>query len=205
MATVLHVDSSPQGDASVSRQLTRDIVAAWTAKHPGDSVVYRDLAANPPDHLTAELMAVVKYQSKDNLSPRQQAEAELVETLVGELLAADVIVIGAPMYNFSIPTQLKAWLDRLCQAGKTFRYTEKGPEGLVKGKTVIIASTRGGVYSTSEAGRALDHQESYVKTVLGFIGVTDVKIVRAEGVNMGPDGKAKALETAAAEIATLVK
>jgi len=205
MATILHVDSSPLGEQSVSRLLTRDIVAAWTAAHPQDKVVYRDVAAAPPDHLTAELMAVVKFQATDDLTERQKAEQTLVATLVDEIFAADTIVIGAPMYNFSIPTQLKAWLDRLCQAGKTFRYTANGPEGLVKGKTVVVASTRGGVYSTSEIGQSLDHQESYLKTVLGFIGITDVKIVRAEGVSMGPEGKAKALASAAQDIAAIIK
>jgi FMN-dependent NADH-azoreductase len=107
-----------------------------------------------------------------------------------------VVVIGAPLYNFSIPSQLKAWIDRVAQAGRTFRYTAAGPEGLAKGKTVIVVSTRGGVYSTSEGGRAMEHQESLLQTVLGFMGVTDVRFVRAEGIAMGPDAKAAALAQA---------
>jgi len=107
-----------------------------------------------------------------------------------------VVVIGAPFYNFSIPTQLKAWIDRIAQPGRTFQYTANGPEGLAKGKTVIIASTRGGVYSTSEGGQAMEHQESYLKVVLGFFGVTDVRFVRAEGVAMGEAAKAQALADA---------
>lgn len=203
MATVLQIDSSPLGELSVTRKLSADIVASWLKNHPGDKVVYRDVAAAPPEHLTLELMQVVKFGNTEGLSPRQAQELALVNTLVDELFAADVIVIAAPMYNFTIPTQLKAYIDRLCQAGKTFKYTEKGPVGLVTGKKVIVASGRGGVYSTSDFGRSLDHQESYLRTVLGFIGITDVSFVRAEGVAMGPEAKDKALAAAAEEIAKL--
>jgi FMN-dependent NADH-azoreductase len=119
---------------------------------------------------------------------------------VSQFLAADVIVIGAPFYNFSIPTQLKAWIDRLAQPGRTFTYTEKGPTGLATGKTVIVASTRGGAYSTSEGGQAMEHQESYLKVVFGFFGVTDVRIVRAEGLAMGEAPKAAAITAARADL-----
>ena len=127
------------------------------------------------------------------------------ERLVSQFLAADVVVIGAPFYNFAIPTQLKAWIDRLAQPGRTFRYTADGPEGLAKGKTVIIVSTRGGVYSTNEAGQAMEHQESYLKVVLGFFGVTDVRIVRAEGLAMGGETRQQALAAAAQAIQAQVK
>ena len=123
---------------------------------------------------------------------------------MSQFLASDVIVIGAPFYNFSIPTQLKAWIDRLAQPGRTFQYTANGPEGLAKGKTVIVASTRGGVYSTSEGGQAMEHQESYLKVVFGFFGITDVRFVRAEGVAMGDDAKAAALDSAEQSIRTQV-
>ena len=122
------------------------------------------------------------------------------EALVTQFLAADVIVVGAPLYNFSIPSQLKAWIDRVAQVGRTFKYTEKGPQGLAGGKTVIVASTRGGVYSTSEGVRAMEHQESYLQTVFGFLGITDVRFVRAEGLAMGEAAKTQALEAAALEI-----
>ena len=124
---------------------------------------------------------------------------------MSQFLAADVVVIGAPFYNFGIPTQLKAWIDRIAQTGRTFQYTANGPEGLAKGKTVIIASSRGGVYSTSDAGQAMEHQESYLQTVLGFFGVTDVRFVRAEGVATGADAKAQALAAAAQAIAAHVQ
>ena len=140
----------------------------------------------------------------DGLSEAQKRENVVSEQLVSQFLASDVIVIGAPFYNFSIPTQLKAWIDRLAQPGRTFQYTAKGPEGLAKGKTVIVASTRGGVYSTSEGGQAMEHQESYLKVVFGFFGITDVRFVRAEGVAMGDDAKAAALDSAEQSIRTQV-
>jgi FMN-dependent NADH-azoreductase len=201
---LLQIDSSPLGDASVTRQLTAEITTAWKKATPDLTVTYRDLALAPPDHLTGELMKVVKFRNLDDLNDRQKQELALTDTLVDEFLAADVVVIGAPMYNFSIPTQLKAWIDRIAQPGKTFRYTEKGPVGLAGGKKIIIASSRGGVYSTNEAMRALDHQESYLRTVLGFFGITDVGVIRAEGVAMGPEPREKALTAARDEIERLI-
>ena len=192
---LLHIDSSITGDASVSRQLTAQVVEAWKASHPGTQVTYLDLAVNAPNHFTMDAMAPRTGQT-DGLTEVQKRENAVSEQLVSQFLAADVVVIGAPFYNFGIPTQLKAWIDRIAQPGRTFKYGANGPEGLAKGKTVIIASTRGGVYSTSEGGRAMEHQESYLQTVLGFFGVTDVRFVRAEGVAMGDAAKAAALESA---------
>lgn len=200
---LLQIDSSPLGDASVSRQLTAAVTAAVAKAHPGLEVVTRDVAAQPLPHLDGELLQVVKFSKNEGLSPRQQEEFALNAQVLEELFGADVVVIGAPLYNFSIPTQLKAYIDRLCQVGKTFRYSETGPIGLAGGRKVIIVSTRGGVYSSSPQMTALEHQESYLKTVLGFIGITDVSIVRAEGVNMGPEAKAKALDLAHQQIAAL--
>lgn len=196
---LLHIDSAITGAQSVSRQLTAQIVAAWQAQHPGTQISYLDLVANAPAHFTSDAMTPRTGQT-DGLSAAQQRENAVSEQLVSQFLAADVVVIGAPFYNFSIPSQLKAWIDRIAQPGRTFRYTASGPEGLATGKTVIIASSRGGVYSTSEGGRALEHQESYLQTVLGFFGVTDVRFVRAEGVGMGDEAKAAALASAAQSI-----
>ena len=196
---LLHIDSAITGAHSVSRQLTAQIVAAYQTNHPGTQESYLDLVADAPAHFTMDAMAPRTGQT-DGLSEVQKRENAVSERLVSQFLAADVVVIGAPFYNFSIPTQLKAWIDRIAQPGRTFQYTANGPEGLAKGKTVIIASTRGGVYSTSEGGRAMEHQESYLQTVLGFFGVTDVRFVRAEGVAMGPDAKAAALASAEVEI-----
>lgn len=201
---LLHIDSSPLGDASVTRLLTAAAVEAFRKADPSVEVSYRDLSAAPPDHLTGELMQVVKFRNLEGLNDRQKRELALTDELVDEFLAADVLVIGAPMYNFTVPTQLKAWIDRIAQVGRTFKYTENGPVGLAGGKKVVIVSARGGVYSTSEAMRALDHQEAYLRTVLGFLGVTDVEFVRAEGVGMGPDARGKAIDGARERIAELV-
>lgn len=196
---LLHVDSAITGANSVSRQLTAQIVAAYKASNPATEVTYLDLVANTPAHFTMDAMTPRTGQT-EGLSEAQKRENAVSEQLVSQFLAADVVVIGAPLYNFSIPTQLKAWIDRLAQPGRTFQYTANGPEGLAKGKTVIVASTRGGVYSTSEGGQAMEHQESYLKVVFGFFGITDVRFVRAEGVAMGPDAKAAALASAEVEI-----
>lgn len=196
---LLHIDSSITGDNSASRKLTQQIVTAWTTKHPDTQVEYLDLVADAPNHFTMSAMAPRTGQT-EGLSAEQAAENAVSERLVSQFLAADVIVIGAPFYNFSIPSQLKAWIDRLAQPGRTFRYTATGPEGLAKGKTVIIASSRGGVYSTSEGMQALEHQESYLKVVMGFFGITDVRFVRAEGLGLGPDAVAAAFASAANDV-----
>jgi FMN-dependent NADH-azoreductase len=195
---LLHIDSAITGEQSVSRQLSARTVAAWVATHPGTRVQHLDLAADVVPHLGADALGFRTGQAAATDVQRQ--ENALSEALVSQFLAADVIVIGAPLYNFSVPSQLKAWIDRVAQIGRTFKYTETGPVGLAGGKTVIVAITRGGVYSTSEAGRAMEHQESYLQTVFGFLGITDVRFVRAEGVGMGPDAKAQALATAESEI-----
>jgi FMN-dependent NADH-azoreductase len=197
---LLHIDSSILAGNSVSRQLTANIVAQWLATHPGTTVDYLDLATDAPSHLSIESLGFRMPPSSTELSDGQRRENALSEALVTQFLAADVIVIGAPLYNFAIPSQLKAWIDRIAQAGRTFTYTDKGPKGLAGGKTVIVASTRGGVYSTSEGGRAMEHQESYLQTVLGFLGITDVRFVRAEGVAMGEAPKAAALAAAEQDI-----
>jgi len=197
---LLHIDSSILGGNSVSRQLTERITAQWRATHPGTVVDYLDLAAQAPSHLSMESLGFRLGLDADSLSDAQRRENAVSEALVSQFLAADVVVVGAPLYNFSIPSQLKAWIDRIAQAGRTFKYTEKGPVGLAGGKTVIVASSRGGVYSTSDAGNAMEHQESYLKTVFGFFGVTDVRFVRAEGVAMGEAPKAQALAAADVEI-----
>ncbi|WP_114973746.1 FMN-dependent NADH-azoreductase [Rhodoferax ferrireducens] len=196
---LLHIDSSIMGGNSVSRQLTQNAVEQWRANHPGTVVDYLDLAQDTPSHLSAESLGFRLPPQAESLTDGQRRENAVSEALVSQFLAADVIVVGAPLYNFSVPSQLKAWIDRIAQAGRTFTYTDKGPKGLAGGKTVIVAITRGGFYSNSEAGRAMEHQESYLQTVFGFLGITDVRFVRAEGVAMGDEKKAEALAGAAVE------
>ena len=201
---LLHIDSSVLGGNSVSRQLTRQIVTEWLDAHPGTTVDYLDLAASAPSHLSMDSLGFRLGPQGETLTDVQRRENTVSEALVTQFLAADVIVVGAPLYNFSIPSQLKAWIDRVAQAGRTFTYTEKGAVGLATGKAVIVASSRGGVYSTSDAGRALEHQESYLQTVFGFFGITDVRFVRVEGVAMGEAQKLEALAAAGRDIKTKV-
>ncbi|HUD43061.1 MAG TPA: NAD(P)H-dependent oxidoreductase [Dokdonella sp.] len=178
---LLHIDSSALGSRSVSRELTAAIVAAFAGRDPDLHVTYRDLAAAPLGDWSPETAA---------------------DTVLEEFLAADVVVLGAPMYNFGIPSQLKAWIDRICVAGRTFRYEAGGPVGLAGGKRVVIASTRGGLYATGAAA-ALDFQEPYLRKVLGFIGITDVEVIRAEGLNLDEGHRTQALATAREAVAAL--
>ena len=198
---LLHLDSSALGAASVSRQLTSEIVARQRALHPGLQVVYRDLAADPALHLTGAHMAARMGATSDDATLND----DLVKgnAYMDELFAADVLVIGAPMYNLSIPTPLKAWIDRIAVAGKTFKYTATGPEGLLTNKKAFIASARGGVYSAGSPAAALEHQESYLLGLLAFIGVIDVKVVRAEGIAFGPEAKEAAIAHALEDIAAI--
>lgn len=200
---LLHIDSSSLGGNSVSRQLTKRIVAQWRASHPDTVVEYLDLATDAPSHLSTDSLGFRTGPSAGGLSEVQRRENEISEKLVSQFLAADVVVVGAPMYNFSIPSQLKAWIDRIAQAGRTFKYTDKGPQGLAGGKSVIVASSRGGVYSTNPALAGLDHQESYLKTVFGFFGIAEVQFVRAEGIAMGDAAKVQALNAAELAIRAL--
>lgn len=200
---LLQIHSSVAGAQSLSRRLTDSITNAIADAMPGLEIVSRDLAADELPHLSGERLPVVRAGKTEDLTPVQAEEYALAEAVLAEFLSADIIVIGAPMYNFAVPSQLKAWIDRLARAGRTFRYGPNGPEGLAGGRKVIIASSRGGVYSTSAAGQAADHQESWLKLVFGFIGITDVSIVRVEGVGMGPDALAAAFAAAEAEIAAL--
>ncbi|HUH88020.1 MAG TPA: NAD(P)H-dependent oxidoreductase [Pusillimonas sp.] len=200
---LLHIDSAITGDASISRKLTRQIVDHFVQTQPGIQVQYLDLAAQAPSHLSVESLGFRLGLADDQLSDAQRRENEITTDLLEQFLAADIVVVGAPMYNFTIPSQLKAWIDRLAQAGRTFKYTENGPVGLAGGKQVVVASTRGGAYSTSEQGQALEHQESFLKVIFGFFGITDVRFVRAEGVNLGEDAIRKAKDDAANAIKEL--
>jgi len=199
---LLHIDSSPLGSTSVSRELSRKTVAQWTASHPATTVEYLDLAVDAPAHLDMDSLGFKLGIDAAQLTPAKTRENALSEKLVSQFLDADVVVIGAPMFNFTIPSQLKAWIDRIAQPGRTFRYTANGPEGLAKGKTLIVISTRGGKFAGLPL-EVMDHQESYLKTVFGFVGITDIRFVRAEGLGMGPEGKEKALAAAEVNIRAL--
>ncbi len=198
---LLHLDSSILGQNSVSRQLTAAVVDAVRQRHAALDVSYRDLASQSIAHLSGEIIGA-NFTAEADWTATQRSESALSNALIEEFLAADVLVIGAPMYNFSIPSQLKSWIDRVAAAGRTFKYTENGPQGLAGGKKVVIVSSRGGVYST-EQGQLMDFQEDYLRTVLGFLGISDIAFVRAEAVNMGEDKRATAIHAAKEAIAKL--
>ncbi|KAF1020594.1 MAG: FMN-dependent NADH-azoreductase 1 [Paracidovorax wautersii] len=204
MTKLLHIDSSPLGPNSVSRQLTAQIVQTWKAARPDTQVDYLDLVANAPSHLDINSLGFRLGLDDASLTDAQRKENAISEALVSQFLAADVVVVGAPMYNFSVPSQLRAWIDRVAQAGRTFKYTETGPQGLAGGKKVIVASARGGAYFGNEALAFLEHQESYLKAVFGFFGITDVSFIRAERIGFGPEVKAAALAQAGKDIDALL-
>ncbi|HWK46185.1 MAG TPA: NAD(P)H-dependent oxidoreductase [Stellaceae bacterium] len=200
--TILHIDSSILGQYSVSRALSSEIVARQLVLNPGAKIVYRDLETDAALHLSGAHMAV--FQGGAVTDPALGADLAAGGAYLDDLFAADIIVIGAPMYNFSIPSQLKAWIDRVVVANKTFQYGANGPEGLLpKGKKVFIASSRGGVYTGDSPAAALEHHETYLKGVLSFIGLTDITVIRAEGLNLGPDVKDASVAKAKAAIAAI--
>lgn len=192
---ILHIDSSVLGDNSASRGLTAEVVSRL--KRSGADVRYLDLAANPFPHFTMATLGALMTPAEQR-TPEQQAEAALSDKAVDDLFWADTVVIGVPMYNFSIPSQLKTWIDRITMAGRTFRYTANGPEGLAGGRTVILVSTRGGLYGAASGAAHMEHQTSYLKSVLGFLGVTDIRIVEAEGLKVSPESAQAAIAAAIA-------
>ena len=199
---LLHIDSSVSGGASVSRQLSAAIVTALTAAAPGLEITQRDLDTDPLPHLDSGLLPAIRPDPTSD--PATRVIDEQGAAALEEFLGADIVVIGTPMYNFTIPTQLKAWLDRLIIAGKTFRYTETGPIGLAAGKKVIIASSRGGLYAPGMPFAANDFQEPYLRAILGFIGITDIEVVRAEGIAYGPEHREAAMRAALASVPSVV-
>jgi FMN-dependent NADH-azoreductase len=180
--TILHIDASINGENSASRAISRSIVDQLTIERNGADLVYRDLASDPLPHLTLDAFADT--------------------TALDEFLAADTVVIGAPMYNFTLPTQLKAWIDRILVAGKTFRYTATGPEGLAAGKRVIVALARGGFYNPASPASALEHLETYLRGVFNFIGI-EPEFVAADGLNISPEQRRESIDLALGETVRL--
>ncbi|WP_236176954.1 FMN-dependent NADH-azoreductase [Pseudomonas qingdaonensis] len=198
MSRVLIIESSARLQDSVSRQLTRDFTSQWQAANPADQISVRDLALNPVPHLDSHLLG-------GWMKPEAQRSAEEVQALArsneltDEVLAADVLVLAAPMYNFTIPSTLKAWLDHVLRAGVTFKYTPTGPQGLLTGKRAYVLTARGGIH----AGAGSDHQEPYLRQVMAFIGIHEVTFIHAEGLNMGGDFHEKGLNQAKALLAAV--
>ena len=199
MANVLVIESSARQQGSVSRQLTEHFIANWQTAQPGDVVKVRDLAIDQVPHLDATLLGGWMNPAEQQ-SEAEKAAAALSNQLTDEVLAADVLVLAAPMYNFTIPSTLKAWLDHVLRAGLTFKYTDTGPQGLLSGKRAFVLTARGGVH----AGSAQDHQEPYLRQVLAFIGIHDVSFIHAEGLNLGGDALEKGLNQAKAQVAQVI-
>jgi len=191
MTTILYLNSSVRSTGSVSRQLSGEFIEKLKAAHPGANVVTRDLAANPLPHLS-ESMVGAYFTPPEQRSDEQKQLIKTSDEVVAELLAADIVVVGAPMYNFSVSSTLKSWIDHVARAGVTFKYTETGPVGLVQGKKFVIFTSRSGVYSSGPA-KAMDFQETYLRGVLGFLGITDVSFISAEGLAMGDEAVNSAL------------
>lgn len=198
MSRILVIESSARQEGSVSRQLTQAFIEQWKSANPTDSIQVRDLAKQPVPHLDMNLLGGW-MKPADQQSAGEQAALSRSDALVAELKDADVVVLAAPMYNFAIPSTLKAWLDHVLRAGVTFQYTANGPQGLLTGKRAYVLTARGGVYT----GTALDHQEPYLRQALGFIGITDVEFIHAEGLNLGEESAAKGVESAQAKVAAI--
>ncbi|RON01524.1 FMN-dependent NADH-azoreductase [Pseudomonas brassicacearum] len=196
MSRVLIIESSARQQDSVSRQLTQTFISQWKAAHPTDQITVRDLATHPVPHLDANLLGGWMKPAEQR-NEIEQASLERSNELTDELLAADVLVMAAPMYNFAIPSTLKAWLDHVLRAGVTFKYTATGPQGLLNDKRAIVLTARGGIHT----GSTSDHQEPYLRQVMAFIGIHDVTFIHAEGMNLGGDFHEKGLNQAYAKLA----
>ena len=198
---ILHIDSSVTGEKSVSRPLSQEAAEKLKSANPGAEYVYRDLTKNTLRHYTAVLR---NYgENLEQVTPEQKAELATGEEILQEFLSADLVLIGAPMYNFSVPSQLKAWIDLISVPGVTFKYGANGPEGQCGGKKVVVISSRGGMYGPGSPFEANDFQEKYLRAIFGFLGVKDITVITAEGVAYGPDKAAAAVEAAKAKIAEL--
>lgn len=196
MTNIFILNTSASGDASVSNRLTAEFAAQLRERAPDAQITVRDIGAKPIPHLLPETIAGIRAEA---MTDAERAALAVSEELLAELNAADLLVIGAPMYNFGISSTLKSWFDYILRAGITFRYTESGPEGLITGKKAVVIETRGGLYSEGPAA-SLDSQEPHLRTMLGFMGVTELVFVRAEKLGYGPDAAAAAIEAAIAEL-----
>ena len=201
MSNILVIQSSISGQQSVSRALVDETVTRLLEANPDARVVVRDLGSHPVPHLDANSLAGVRGVP---VTQTELATRALSDALIAELRAADTVVIGAPMYNFSMSSALRSWFDHVLRAGETFRYTSAGPEGLVGNKRVIVIESRGGLYSEGP-GKALDFQEPYLRALLGFMGVSDLTFVRAEKIGLGPDAREVSIAKATSEIAALTR
>lgn len=203
MANLLFVSSSLFGDGSQSRLIASEFIDRWRQSHPRTTVVERELTADSIPHLSLATLAASMVPA-DTRSPAERQAAALADALIEEVEAADVIVLAAPMYNFSIPSTLKAWIDHIASAGRTFRYGAAGPEGLLKGRKVFIITGRGGIYSDNSPAKGMDFQAPYLRAMLGFLGLDDVTFIHVEGLKISPEAAASGIERARKAIGDLL-
>lgn len=201
MAQLLHLDASPRGERSHSRQLGAEFIEAWKRLHPGDTIVYRDVGHLPTPHVT-EPWVVGAFTPQETWPPEAQATMRLSDALVDEFLAADRCVFDVPMHNFSVPSTFKAYVDQIVRVGRTFSPDGKG---LVAGRKLLFITARGGSYPPGSPMQAFDCQEPWLRTIFGFIGVTDIRFIHAEGMNLGDDIRVESLQNARKKIAELIE
>lgn len=199
MSHILHLDSSPRGSRSTSRALTKEFVTSWLQRHPGDRVTYRDVGQYPVSPID-EAWIAASFSKSEDLAPNLIDALRISDELIDELWVADRYVFGVPMYNFSVPANFKAYIDQIVRVNRTFTQDWRG---LVTNKKILIITTRGGSYSNDASSKQLDFQEPYLRTVFGFIEVTDITFIHAENLTMGDEARARSLTTAQTAIQSL--
>lgn len=204
MANILHIDSSPRGERSISRSLSYEFITSWKDTHPGDTVTYRDLGHHPVPHVDESWIAAA-FTPPDARTPELAEAIKLSDSLIDEFLAADRYVFGIPMYNLNVPSTFKAYIDQIVRVGRTFAVGANGYEGLVdSSRKVLIITSRGGTFPPGTPFAAYDHQEPYLRTILGFMGLTDVTFIHADSLNLGDDARQQSLAAAKEAIAQAV-
>jgi FMN-dependent NADH-azoreductase len=201
MARILHVDASPRGERSISRMLTREFVEGWKRRHPDDAVTYRDVGHQPPPHVT-EAWIVGAFAPPETHSAEARAAVQISDRLIEEFIAADRYVFGVPMHNFSVPSTFKCYVDQIVRVGRTFT---ADMHGLVLNKKMLIITARGGDYSSGTPTQAFDVQEPWLRTIFGFIGITDIRFIHAQGINLGDAARESALKHAHQQIGEILE
>ncbi len=199
MVNILHIDSSPRGERSHSRELSKEFVSSWRAAHPEDAIAYRDLGRYPVPHVDEAWIAAA-FSPPETHTPELTEAIKISDELVDEFLAADRYVFGVPMYNFNIPSTFKAYIDQIVRANRTFAVDAQGFKGLVEGKKAVIITVRGGDFSPTSPAAAYNFQEPYLRAIFGFIGITDIQFINANSMNEGDDARTQSLSEARAAI-----
>lgn len=201
MSSILHLDASPRGERSISRHLSHEFIEQWRQNHPTTSVVYRDLGHQPPPHVT-EAWVVGAFTPPESHPEDAQAAMRLSDALINEFMSANRYVFGVPMHNFSVPSTFKTYVDQIVRVGRTFAADGKG---LVTGKKLLVITSRGNNYSAGSPMQAFDHQEPWIRTIFGFIGIRDITFIHAQGMNLGDEARETGMKHARDEIAKLVE